>query len=176
MAYVPMSSNARSGLATASASGVSIWDDASTDAILSTLGGGTTGIALFKDSTAGDALDDLGVSAFVQTTLAATDAANFRSIIGANGNLVGEVESADFTAASGKFYELDSSGGAIAVTMPACSADVVIGFKVKVAGNNITLTRAGSDTIDGNNTYVLSVVGEAILVKGDSAGTRWIVY
>lgn len=175
MAYQPMSINAKSGLIDASAAGVATWNDADNAAILATLGGGSKGVAIFADVDSASVLTELGITAFIQTLLDDADAATARATLGANGNLVVEAKSAGFTAAGGKLYEMDSSGGAIAVTLPACDPDVVIGFKLKVAGSNVTLTRAGSDTIDGSNTYVMSIAAEAIYLVGNAAGDRWLV-
>lgn len=175
MAYIPISSSLKAVLPNGTAAGAALLDDANADAQLATLGAGTAGIAVFKDATAGDVLDDLGVSAFVQTVLNDADAAAVRTTLGAGVGLTVETKSADFTAADTALYEMDSSGGAIAVTLPACDPNAVIGFKLKTAGNNVTLTRAGSDTIDGATTLVISVAGEYYELYGNAAGDRWLV-
>lgn len=175
MSYVPWSSAARGAASGVTASGVALWDDASASAQLDTLGAGAEGKLIFADASAGDILTELDVSAFVQTALNDADAPTFRTTIGAGVGLAVETKAADFTAADAKLYEMDSSGGAIVATLPDCSANALIGFKLKTAGNNVTLTRAGTDTIDGATTLVMSVTGEYFELYGNAAGDIWLV-
>lgn len=71
-----------------------------------------------------------------------------------------ELKTTGFTAEINGRYELDSSGGTIAVTLPAATnSGSAIEFRDKGSAgtNNITLTRAGSDTINGDTTLVVDV-------------------
>ena len=131
--------------------------------------------ALLDDTSNGAILTTLGVSAFVQTTLDDADAATFRATVGSAIGYTLQAKSAGFTAVDHFFYEMDSSGGAIAVTLPACSAGQSIKFKLAVAGNNVTITRAGADVIDGSATFVMSVAGEEIILDANVAGNGWLV-
>jgi len=137
-----------------SAPAVSILDDASTDAILSTLGGGSTGINIFKDTTA----------------------AAVRAEIGAGPAYVVEAKTADFTAESGKFYEVDTTSGAVAVTMftIASGADFV-GFKKVAGSNDITINRNGTQDIDDATSKVLSAINEAIDMIPKASGNEWMI-
>lgn len=130
-----------------------IMDDSDNSAILTTLGFSSVGIDLIDSA----------------------DAAAARSVIGSGVGFTVETKNASFTAADAKLYEMDSSGGAIVATLPACSVGARIGFKLKTAGNNVTVTRAGSDTIDGATTYVMSVPGEQIVLDANAAGNGWLI-
>lgn len=81
-------------------------------------------------------------------------------------------------ADNGKLFVFDSSGGAIAVTLPQIStitAPFNIGGFVKTAGNNVTFSRSGTDTILGATTKVLSVanVGTQFVLDVDAAPDDW---
>jgi hypothetical protein len=75
---------------------------------------------------------------------------------------------------NGKLIMCDSSGGAIAVTMPQISG-LTLPFNfavlVKTAGNNVTMTRAGTDTIMGSTTKVLSVANTGCQFAADTDGS-----
>jgi hypothetical protein len=64
-------------------------------------------------------------------------------------------------AHNGKLLVFDTSGGAISVTLPQISG-VTLPFNVtamiSVAGNNLTFNRAGTDTIAGATSKVMSIV------------------
>jgi len=79
---------------------------------------------------------------------------------GGGGGLTHETKSADFTAAGNFFYSVNSSGGNIAVTLPAASTAGLAGQTVDIChrtiGNTITITRSASDLINGATTLTLS--------------------
>lgn len=66
-----------------SAAAATVLDDLSTDAMLTTLGGGAKGISVFKKATSADVLTDLGVSAFVQSIVDEPDGDAFLAAIDA---------------------------------------------------------------------------------------------
>jgi len=132
-----------------------IFDDADADTVLATLGGGTSGIAVFKDTTAAAIRTEIGAG--VGYTFAATETASF--------NLVDGVSSL-----------IDSSGGAVVATLPAAGAGKKLRAKISVAGNNVTVTRAGADTVEGATTYVMSQVGENYAFEVDNSGTNWAIF
>lgn len=87
-------------------------------------------------------------------------------------------KSAAFTAADGNLYLVDSSGGTIAITMPASPSDGDV-FRVKdstgnFGTNNVTLTRAGSESIEGiaGNKILQTNWGSYTIV---SDGTNWFL-
>lgn len=153
LAAASSQSNARQSGLGITAAADSLLDDTTTDAILATLGGGSAGIDVFKDATAAD----------------------IRSDIGASAGLVAEAKNASFTAADGKLYEIDASGGAVAVTMPSVSAGMRIGFKLAVGGNNVTINRNGTEDIDNQASYVLSVTGQEIELVPNAGATEWLI-
>lgn len=68
----------------------------------------------------------------------------------------------------------DATSGAIVATLPAASGvsgKIYTFKKIDSSANAITVTRAGSDTIDGATTYVLSLQYESIDIVCD--GTVW---
>lgn len=132
--------------------------------------------ALLDDANNGAILTTLGISAFAQTILDDADAAAVRTTIGAGVGYTFEAKSSSFSAADGKSYDVDSSGGAVVPTLPAASAGKKVRIKAKVVGNDITVTRAGSDTIDGANTYVMSQLGESYSFEVDNTGTNWAIF
>ena len=71
-----------------------------------------------------------------------------------------ETVTTTYTIEADKFYiRADATGGAFAVTLPAAlnsQGRQLLIKKVDVSGNAVTVTRAGSDTIEGNNTVSLS--------------------
>jgi len=74
-------------------------------------------------------------------------------------------------------YGADSSGGAITFNLPALSGlsgGEEIRIKLNTAGNNLTITPNGSDTIEGGASYVMSIAKEAVTCVA-SSGTNWEV-
>jgi hypothetical protein len=72
----------------------------------------------------------------------------------------------------------DATSAAFAVTLPAANA-VTAGrqFTVKktdVSGNAVTVTRAGSDTIDGATTYALSAQYKFVILVSDGI-SKWLI-
>ena len=85
--------------------------------------------------------------------------------------------SSPVTSAISTHYGADSSGGAIVFNLPALSGltgGEEIRVKLNTAGNNLTLTANGSDTIEGvgNSTYVMSIAKESVTCVA-SSGTNW---
>jgi hypothetical protein len=83
--------------------------------------------------------------------------------------------SSPVTGAINYHYSVDTSGGAITINLPAISGATTgqrIYVKLKTAGNNLTLTPNGTDKIDKQTSYTLSVEHSALtLVVG--AGSNW---
>jgi hypothetical protein len=85
--------------------------------------------------------------------------------------------SSPVTSAISTHYGADSSGGAITFNLPALSGlsgGEEIRIKLNTAGNNLTITPNGSDTIEGASTYVMSIAKEAVTCVA-SSGTNWEV-
>jgi hypothetical protein len=88
------------------------------------------------------------------------------------GSLTYESKSANFTAVADYHYSVSATSANITCTLPArsgVSAGKVIRFKLYDATNDLILTPAGSDTIDGLSSYTLTNVKQSItLVRGAS--------
>lgn len=78
------------------------------------------------------------------------------------------------SADNGKLFVFDSSGGAIAVTLPEISAltpPYNIAALLKTAGNTVTFTRAGTDTIMGATTKALSAANTGFQLVADTGAS-----
>tara|TARA_Y100001937_G_C7042364_1_gene295239 strand:+ start:55 stop:534 length:480 start_codon:yes stop_codon:yes gene_type:complete len=85
--------------------------------------------------------------------------------------------SSPVTAEINHHYGANTSGGAIVFNLPALSGltgGEELRIKLNTAGNNLTITANGSDTIEGagNSTYVMSIAKEAVTCVA-SSGTNW---
>lgn len=131
------------------------------------------------------------ISDFVSTNPEATDTANFgddhirnmKAAIKATLPLythpVGPpllvTKSADYTVLStdeGTIFLVDATSGAKTITLPAASTWT--GFRVGVkkidsSTNTVTVARAGTDTIDGATSYVLSVDKEIVHLESNGS-------
>jgi hypothetical protein len=83
-----------------------------------------------------------------------------------------ESKSANFTASVGYHYSVSATSANVTATLPALSGLVngkAIRFKLYNAANNLVLTPAGADTIDGLSSYTLTNPKQSItLVKGSN--------
>ena len=73
---------------------------------------------------------------------------------------------------------VDASGGAVVATLPAAETAEphLYGVKkVDATANTVTVQAAGSDTIDGAASYVLTVQYQAISLISDRASSWWIM-
>jgi hypothetical protein len=81
------------------------------------------------------------------------------------------------TGERGKSFNVNSSSGAVTVTLPA-AATVSDGFDVTIkktdsSGNAVTIDPNGSETIDGASTLDISNENEAFIIYTD--GSNWFV-
>lgn len=75
-------------------------------------------------------------------------------------------------ADNGKLYSIDSSGGAISITLPTISGITTpynVGLKLKTGGNTVTVNRAGSDTINGATSKTLTIAGTGFKAIADTS-------
>ena len=102
----------------------------------------------------------------IDTALGTVVPPSYQSITSASSPVTGVIN---------KHYSADTSGGAITINLPSISSSTTgtrIYVKLKTAGNNLTLTPNGSDTIDKQSSYTLSVEHSAVtLVVG--GGSNW---
>lgn len=81
-------------------------------------------------------------------------------------------------ADNGKLYSIDSSGGAVSITLPAIAGLTLpfnVTFVLRVAGNPVTINRSSTDTIAGETSKIISIVNEAaqLVADTDSAPDDW---
>lgn len=78
----------------------------------------------------------------------------------------------------GYLFRCDTTGGAITINLNSLATyaeDMKFGFvKVTNDGNDVTINRGGSDTINGGNSAVLSQQYETHALIGDLASSSWI--
>lgn len=83
-----------------------------------------------------------------------------------------------YTAAAGVTFLCDATGGNIVFNLPAASALSGRNIRVKktdASGNTVTVTKAGSDTIDGANTAVLKGQYDYVVLTSDGV-SKWNVF
>lgn len=81
---------------------------------------------------------------------------------------------------NGKLISVNSTGGAIAITMPEMSSLILpynVGVKLETGSNAVTITRAGTDTIDGATTKVLNSLNAGAQFIGDISQSPddWVI-
>ena len=80
------------------------------------------------------------------------------------------------TATTGEQLALCSLAGGFTAILPAASGNVAkLGFKKMLAAGQITISRAGTDLIDGASTAVLNNQYEAITLMSDGSANWEIV-
>jgi hypothetical protein len=91
----------------------------------------------------------------------------------------GSIKTSDFTATAGEGYFVNTTGGAITVTLPTGSAGAILGFKDYASTwntNSVTLDLAGTDRSDGSTTNpLLSTSGGAVTLVFVDATRGWLV-
>ena len=84
-----------------------------------------------------------------------------------------ETKAADFTASTLTYYRVNTTGGAVTVTLPTAvgrSGRVYV-FKLIGGSNALTLDPNGSETIDGSSTWsTTTLYGKVTII---SNGTNW---
>jgi hypothetical protein len=96
-----------------------------------------------------------------------------------NGSLVHnrlDISSSQTTDGHG-YYSVDSSGGAVTLTI--ASADAINGRELNVkrrGANTVTIDTEGSETIDGSSSYTLDVDNESVTLVYNSNFTEWETY
>ncbi|MDD5456088.1 MAG: hypothetical protein PHV30_03555 [Candidatus Margulisbacteria bacterium] len=84
---------------------------------------------------------------------------------------------ADLTLDAGHYLvAMDASGAAKTVTLPSasgCVGRIYIIAKIDSSVNTVTVTRAGSDTVNGETSYVLRNIYETVQIV--SLGNQWLV-
>lgn len=89
---------------------------------------------------------------------------------------VSAVLTADPAPIAASISIFDTSGGAIVPVLPpnAANAGKTYLVHLKVAGNDLTITADGTDTIEGSATFVLDIVGQYTRITSLGDGT-WIL-
>lgn len=127
-----------------------------------------------------DGTDNVRQAAGANNQLLTYDSAQANGVKATWGGFIGvATQTSNFTlvAASASIQLVDATSGAIAATLPLASAAPNKIYSIKkidsVNANDVTVTRAGSDTIDGLTTFVLGKRYDAVTLCSD--GTNWYV-
>lgn len=102
-----------------------------------------------------------------------------RNLIG-TGNLATGIVSktANYTAtANDGTIEVDASGGAVTITLPAVSGlggRIYVVKKTDSSGNAVTVDANASETMDGATTVSLASQWSACVIQANTAGTAWL--
>jgi len=90
-----------------------------------------------------------------------------------------ELKNSAFTAVAGHKYQVDTSGGAVTVTLPASATAMdAIEFadaKLSWNANNVTLSRNGLKINNGTSNYTASVQGNKLSLVYISSGYGWSI-
>ena len=87
-----------------------------------------------------------------------------------------ERKSASFTAVAGYHYSVDTTAGAVTVTLPASgTAAAAIRFKLRAGTNTITINADGSDTVDAAASYSISNPAQSVELVDSGLGA-WEVF
>lgn len=98
------------------------------------------------------------------------------------GSLIHSRQSASFNASVGVHYSIDTTAGAVVVTLPLLSA-VSAGDRIRVylrarpGTNDVTISRngGGADTINGSATFTLDVQYDTITLVANPTDNLWEV-
>jgi|9_EtaG_2_1085328.scaffolds.fasta_scaffold10105_2 hypothetical protein len=127
-------------------------------------------------TTLGDSGDTFTIPAGVSITNSGT-ASGFGATGAASWNTT--VKTGDFTAVAGEGYFVNTTSGAINVTLPAGSAGSVVAIKdyAKTFDTNaVTLVRNGSDKIGGQTiNATLNIEGQAVTLVFIDSTQGWLV-
>ncbi len=85
--------------------------------------------------------------------------------------LLPAAKTSNFTAVWGESYDVSTSGGAVAMTMPAATGSgKFIYVSLETAGNALTVNRAGSDTMSGLTSISTSTRYDGFLLHDIASG------
>lgn len=98
------------------------------------------------------------------------------------GSLIHSRKDASFTASIGTHYSVDTTNGAVTVTLPDISTvtsgdRVLVYFRTRGAGNDILIARdAGTaDTINGQASFTLDVQYDTVTLVANTTDSLWEV-
>lgn len=127
-----------------------------------------------------DVQNKFGAVTATSLTTAAVTNTGTQTAAGSSANTPVVVAFADspYTTAAGVTFLCNATGGAITFNLPAASALSGRNIRIKktdAAANNVTVTKAGSDTIDGANTAVLKGQYDYIVLTSDGV-SKWNIF
>jgi hypothetical protein len=90
-----------------------------------------------------------------------------------------ELKNSAFTAVAGHKYQVDTSGGAVTVTLPASATAMdsieLADAKLSWNSNNVTISRNGLNINNGASNYTASVQGNKLSLVYISSGYGWSI-
>lgn len=108
-------------------------------------------------------------------TMTHVSASVLKSYIG--GGTTYASQAADFTAESGYHYGVDTSSGIITADLPSVTDSIngSIRFKIKAGTNALVLEGAGSETIDGFSSFIITDLSQSLSVMSDGV-SNWEIF
>ena len=109
-------------------------------------------------------------------TMKTIPASDIKTYVNA-GSYTYQSKTSNFTAAARYHYGVATDSGNVIATLPAASsnANEEIRFKLKTGTNVLILNRAGSDTIDGMISVVMTDVSQSLSVMSDGS-SNWEIF
>ncbi len=128
---------------------------------------------------------DVNANGFSLTNAATVSATNFvgngagLTNLPNSGSIPWELKNAAFTAVAGHKYQVDTSGGAVTVTLPASATvmDTIEFADAKLCWNtaNVTLSGNGLNINNGTSNYTASVQGNKLSAVYLGSGYGWSI-
>lgn len=132
-------------------------------------------VALFSGTT-GKLLKD-GIAPGTAGNVLSSDGTNWASAAPASTSFTYSSKIANFTAAAGNAYGVDTSGGAVTCTLPTAVgiAGKEIVVSLRTAGNNLTFNTTSGQTIDGQASGAIVTGVRYNTYRFMSDGANWIL-
>lgn len=108
-------------------------------------------------------------------TMVQVSMSDIKSYIG--GGTTYSSKNIDFTAEAGYHYGVDTSSGIVTADLPSVTGSIngSIRFKIKAGTNALVLEGAGSETIDGFSSFIMTDLSQSLSVMSDGT-SNWEIF